>query len=105
MAAKRCYGAEEAITFILEPGSDSRCQTLKKVMMKLMRRTFLMNLRMKVIVMELLMKAIVIEVLIKTKIIKIMMKIVTLRKSVMAKMETNLMVHQRKAVAEKIPKP
>ena len=80
MAARRRCRTEEAIVFILEPGSDSEMSDLKIVMMKLMRRTFLLNVRMKVIVIKFLMKAIVVEILIKTKTIKmIMIKTVTLR--------------------------
>ena len=80
MAARRCYRTEEAIVFILEPGSDSEMSDLKNSDDETDEAYIPPNLRMKVIVIKFLMKAIVVEILIKTKTIKmIMIKIVTLR--------------------------
>ena len=65
MVTKDCYDTEKAMHLYLNLTPIRRCQTLKILMRKLMRRTFLLNLRMKVIVMKFLIKAIVVEVLIQ----------------------------------------
>ena len=65
MVTKSCYGTEKAMHLYLNVTPIRRCQTLKIVMRKLMRRTFLLNLKMKVTVMKFLIKAIVDKVLVR----------------------------------------